>query len=157
MPLVSIVMGSESDRPFMQGASEILQKMGIEFELVVTSAHRSPARTNRYIQYLQDQKIEVVIAGAGAAAHLAGAIASKVNIPVIGVPLATTPLNGFDSLLSMVQMPSGVPVATMSIGPTGAKNAAVFAVQILARKYRELRPKLEQYKKELAGDESEAI
>jgi phosphoribosylaminoimidazole carboxylase PurE protein len=150
--LVSIVMGSASDMPVMEEAIKMLTELKIGFEVIVTSAHRSPERTSRYARNASDQGIEVIIAGAGHAAHLAGVIASNTCLPIIGVPIDSSSLNGLDALLSTVQMPPGVPVATMAIGKSGAKNAALFAAQILANKYSEIKKAMEEYRKKLLAD-----
>jgi len=129
---VGIVMGSKSDLSVMEKAAEILTQFGIEFEMSIASAHRSPRLAREYAAGARDRDVAVIIAGAGAAAHLAGVLAAETTLPVIGVPLASSPLGGFDSLLATVQMPSGVPVATMAVGPAGAANAGILAAQILA-------------------------
>lgn len=149
-PLVSIVMGSDSDLPIMDEARKILEYMNIEYEMTISSAHRSPDRTVKYAQSAIKKGVEVIIAGAGSAAHLAGVIAAETVLPVIGVPIDSSSLKGLDALLSTVQMPGGVPVATMAIGKTGAKNAAILAAQILGVKYTKIRDNLKQYKRELA-------
>ena len=149
-PLVSIVMGSDSDFPIMEESTKILDGLGIDYEITISSAHRSPTRTMKYIKAAVEKGIEVIIAGAGAAAHLAGVISAETAIPVIGVPIDSSSLNGLDALLSTVQMPGGVPVATMAIGKTGAKNAAVLAAQILGLKYPNIKCELNKYKKSLA-------
>jgi phosphoribosylaminoimidazole carboxylase PurE protein len=131
-PRVGIVMGSESDRPVMETAGKVLEGFGVPYEIVVRSAHRTPAETARYAQRAAARGIEVLIAGAGGAAHLAGAIAANSRLPVLGVPLGSSPLGGFDALLSTVQMPPGVPVGTLGVGPWGAQNAGHLAVRILA-------------------------
>lgn len=131
-PLVGIIMGSKSDIPAMEEAVRILEKFEIPYEMKILSAHRTPDETAGYVKGLAGRGVKVLIAGAGWAAHLAGIAAANTTIPVIGVPLDSSPLNGMDSLLSTVQMPPGVPVATMSIGKGGAYNAAVFSVRILA-------------------------
>ena len=148
-PLVGIIMGSISDRNIMDECVKTLKKMCINFEIAVSSAHRSPDKTRDYAINASDRGIEVIIAGAGWAAHLAGVIASYTTLPVIGVPIDSSPLRGIDSLLSTVQMPPGVPVATMAIGIGGAQNAAVFAAQILALKYPDIAKRLDQYKEGL--------
>jgi phosphoribosylaminoimidazole carboxylase PurE protein len=150
--LVSIVMGSASDMPIMEEAIKMLKELKIGFEVMVTSAHRSPERTSQYARSASDQGIEVIIAGAGHAAHLAGVIASNTCLPIIGVPIDSSSLNGLDALLSTVQMPPGVPVATMAIGKAGAKNAALFAAQILANKYSEIKKEIEDYRKRLLAE-----
>jgi phosphoribosylaminoimidazole carboxylase PurE protein len=151
MPLVGIVMGSSSDGSAMSECEDMLKKMDIEYEVTVSSAHRSPDKTRDYSINAASRGIEVIIGGAGWAAHLAGALASHTTLPVIGVPIDSSPLAGIDSLLSTVQMPPGVPVATMAIGKGGARNAAVFAAQILALKYPEIAEKVKTYKEEMKG------
>ncbi|MSR12212.1 MAG: 5-(carboxyamino)imidazole ribonucleotide mutase [Gammaproteobacteria bacterium] len=131
-PFVAILMGSESDLSIMQSATEVFKQLGIQFEIKITSAHRTPAATQKYISDAEKRGCKVFIAGAGLAAHLAGATAAHTTKPVIGVPIDSGPLNGLDALLSTVQMPAGIPVATVAIGKTGAKNAAFLAAQILA-------------------------
>jgi phosphoribosylaminoimidazole carboxylase PurE protein len=142
MPRVAVLMGSESDREVMTNAEETLGKYGVECEVVVASAHRTPDKTREYARTAEERGIKVIIAGAGAAAHLPGAVAAHTRLPVIGVPLAGTSLGGLDALLSIVQMPKGVPVATMAIGKAGAINAAIFAVQILASEDEQLASQL---------------
>jgi phosphoribosylaminoimidazole carboxylase PurE protein len=149
-PKVAVVLGSDSDYPVIQDMLKILKDFGVEHELVVSSAHRSPDRTHRYAAALEGRGIQVVIACAGAAAHLAGVLAANTILPVIGVPIDSSPLNGLDALLSTSMMPAGVPVATMGIGKSGASNAAVLAVQILARSDAELSERLHSHKKQLA-------
>ena len=129
---VSVVMGSQSDWEIMQVACDLLAKLDVSYEKKIVSAHRTPDRLYEYANSLRRRKIKVVIAGAGGAAHLPGMIASKTDIPVIGVPINATDLRGVDSLYSIVQMPKGYPVATMAIGSPGAFNAAIFAMQVLA-------------------------
>ena len=148
-PKAAIVLGSDSDYPAIADMLTILKNFGIEYELVISSAHRSPTRTHKYAQKLENRGIEVVIACAGAAAHLAGVIAAETILPVIGVPIDSSPLNGIDALLSTSMMPAGIPVATMGVGKAGASNAAVLAVQILARSDKALTNKLREYKKRL--------
>lgn len=131
-PRVGIVMGSESDRAVMEEASRVLADFGVESEIVVRSAHRTPDAARAWARRAKARGIEVVIAAAGGAAHLAGAMAAHTRLPVLGVPLASSPLAGFDALLSTVQMPPGVPVATLGVGTWGAKNAAHLALRILA-------------------------
>jgi len=131
-PLVGILMGSESDREAMDGAREVLQDLGIECEVRVMSAHRDPDAVAEYAKTAGSRGIRVIVAGAGMAAHLAGAVASRTVLPVIGVPLASGTLGGLDSLLSTVMMPKGVPVATVAVGPHGARNAGFLAAEILA-------------------------
>ena len=150
--LVGIVMGSDSDLSVMQEAAKILDGFDVQYNITVSSAHRSPELTTTYAKNAAKKGFEVIIAGAGGAAHLAGVIASKTSLPVIGVPIDSSSLNGLDSLLSTVQMPSGIPVATMALGKAGAKNAAILAVQILSLKYPELKKKLARHKKRLASE-----
>lgn len=149
-PKVAIVLGSDSDYPVIQDMIKLLKDFGIEHELIISSAHRSPDRTLRYAASLEERGIQVVIACAGAAAHLAGVIASHTILPVIGVPIDSSPLHGLDALLSTSMMPAGVPVATMGIGKSGAGNAAVLAAQILARSDPALAERLHKHKKKLA-------
>lgn len=154
MPLVSVVMGSESDMPFMQNTVDVLSEMGIEHETVVMSAHRNPEAVREFGQTARQRGIEVIIAGAGGAAHLPGVLASWTTIPVIGVPLPTSDLNGVDSLYAIVQMPAGVPVATVAIGKAGAKNAAYLASQILGIKFEKIRRSYEEHRAKLAQQKS---
>jgi phosphoribosylaminoimidazole carboxylase PurE protein len=149
---VGIVMGSDSDLPVMQEACKVLDDFGIEYEVTVASAHRSPDRAARYAQTAVDRGLDVIIAGAGGAAHLAGVMAAGTTLPVIAVPLASSPLSGFDALLSSVQMPPGVPVAVVSVGPWGARNAGLLAVQIIARRDERLREALVQHKAKMAEE-----
>lgn len=142
---VAVVMGSVSDEPVMKQAIVTLKDFGIDCEVYILSAHRMPHKTREFAMNLDKSGIEVVIAGAGKAAHLPGVIASYATVPVIGVPIKSTDLGGVDSLLSIVQMPSGVPVACMAIN--GSRNAAILALQILALKYGDIREKLEEFKK----------
>ena len=151
-PQVAIVMGSDSDLPVMQEAAKILDEFGVPYEMCIASAHRSPELTETLTKNAHKKGIEVIIAGAGGAAHLAGVIASKTTLPVLGVPIDSSSLNGLDALLSTVQMPGGVPVATMAIGKAGAKNGAIFAIQILSLKHPLLKKKLTLYKKKLATE-----
>ena len=150
--LVSVVMGSDSDLPIMTETTKVLEEFGIDFELILTSAHRTPQRTTKFAASAAGRGIKVIVVGAGAAAHLAGVIASQTTLPVIGIPINATALNGLDALLSTVQMPGGIPVATMAIGKAGAKNAALFAARILAVEDKELRTKLSAYIKKMAKD-----
>ena len=131
-PFVAILMGSKSDLEAMQAGAEVLGKFGIQYEIKISSAHRTPEATRQYVENAVERGCQVFIAGAGLAAHLAGAIAAHTTRPVIGVPMEGGPLKGFDALLSTVQMPAGVPVASVAIGRTGARNAAYLAAQILA-------------------------
>ena len=150
--LVSVVMGSDSDLPVMEEAVNILKHFDIPYELYLTSAHRAPERTSTYAKSAAKRGIKLIIAGAGAAAHLAGVIASQTPLPVIGVPINATSLNGMDALLATVQMPGGIPVAAMAIGKPGAKNAALLAIRILALENQGLQKKLQAYIKKLAKD-----
>jgi len=147
---VLILMGSDSDAPVMQAAVDVLRAFEIPCEMTVASAHRSPARVLRLVREAPGRGVKVFIVGAGAAAHLAGVVAAHTTLPVIGVPIDSSALNGMDALLSTVQMPPGVPVATVSIGTPGATNAGVLAAQMLAIGDPGLAQKLEQYKKALA-------
>ncbi len=149
-PKVAIVMGSDSDYPVIQDMLKLMDGFEIPYEVTVSSAHRSPDRTHRYAATLEERGIQVVIACAGAAAHLAGVLAAYTILPVIGVPIDSSPLNGLDALLSTCMMPPGVPVATMGIGKMGASNAAILAAQILARNDTGLAQRLRDYKKQLA-------
>ena len=149
-PLVAIVLGSDNDQPVIQDMMQILRDFRIPYEITVSSAHRSPDRTRRYAVSLVGRGVQVVIACAGAAAHLAGVLASHTILPVIGVPIDSSPLKGIDALLSISMMPAGVPVATMGVGKAGASNAAVLAAQILARSDARLADRLKEYKKQLA-------
>ena len=154
-PLVAIVMGSDSDLSVMEENAKILSEFQIPYEMTVSSAHRSPERTADYARKAEGRGIEVIIAGAGGAAHLAGVIAGHTILPVIGVPMESG-LMGLDSLLSTVQMPGGVPVATVAIGKAGARNAGILAGQILAGKHPELKESLHRYKAGLAAKVEEA-
>ncbi len=149
-PLVGIVMGSDSDLDVMKGVAAVLDKFEIPFEMTVASAHRSPARAAEFAGTARDRGIKLIIAGAGHAAHLAGAMAAHSPLPIIGVPIPSSCLQGFDALLSTVQMPPGVPVATMAIGKPGAKNAGVLAAQILALSNPDIEQRLDEYRKEMA-------
>ena len=142
-PRVGVVMGSESDRAVMEEAVKVLTEFGVGCELVVRSAHRTPAAAARWARSARARGLEVIIAGAGGAAHLAGAMAANTRLPVLGVPLASSPLGGFDALLSTVQMPPGVPVGTLGVGSWGARNAAHLALRILALADRALARRLE--------------
>jgi len=146
---VSVIMGSDSDLETMRGAIGILKDFGISHEVKILSAHRSPAMTAAFAGKAEKKGVKIIIAGAGGAAHLAGVIASHTCLPVIGVPMDTKALKGLDSLLSTVQMPSGIPVATVSIGKTGAQNAGILAAQILSANNAGLRRKLKAHKKKL--------
>ena len=147
--LIGVIMGSKSDFEIMQGCVDVLVEFGIPYETRVLSAHRTPELTREYAVSAAGRGVEVIIAGAGWAAHLAGFIASNTIVPVIGIPIDSSPLKGIDSLLSTVQMPYGIPVATVAIGSGGAKNAAVLAAQILALKYPDIADKLRDYRQKL--------
>lgn len=150
--LVSVVMGSDSDLPVMEEAVKVLEDFSIPHELFLTSAHRTPARTAQFAYGAAKRGVRVIIVGAGAAAHLAGVIASQTLLPVIGVPIDATSLQGLDALLATVQMPGGIPVATMAIGKSGAKNAALLAIRILALDDAELLKKLQGYVLKMAQE-----
>jgi phosphoribosylaminoimidazole carboxylase PurE protein len=154
-PRVSIVMGSDSDLDIMREAAKTLEEFGIEYEIDVTSAHRSPERTAEYARKAAARGVRVIIAGAGGAAHLAGVIAAHTSLPVIGVPIPSTSLQGMDSLLATVQMPAGIPVATVAIGKPGATNAGILAAQILAVSSEPLARKLGEHKKKLENSVDE--
>jgi 5-(carboxyamino)imidazole ribonucleotide mutase len=143
---VAILMGSPNDYEEMKPAEEVLARLGIETDVRVISAHRTPERLTRFLAGAEDAGIEVVICGAGGAAHLAGVTAAHTLLPVLGVPIQSSPLSGLDSLLSTVQMPGGIPVATFGIGRSGAKNAGLFAAAILARRDEGLRKRIEEYR-----------
>ena len=149
-PRVAIVMGSDSDLEIIREAANALAGFGIAYEMEITSAHRAPERTASYARHAVERGIRIIIAGAGGAAHLAGVIAAHTILPVIGVPIPSTSLNGLDSLLATVQMPAGIPVATVAIGKAGATNAAILALQILAVGDPELVAKLHAHKEKLA-------
>jgi len=143
-PSVGIIMGSDSDLPVMKEAAKVLEEFDVNYEITVVSAHRTPDRMFEYAKSAETRGVEVIIAGAGGAAHLPGMVAAITPLPVIGVPVKTSSLNGFDSLLSIVQMPGGVPVATVSIN--NAKNAGLLALEILGIKYTAIREKIKKYK-----------
>jgi 5-(carboxyamino)imidazole ribonucleotide mutase len=151
-PLVGILMGSKSDYDYLAPACEMLTQLGISYEARVLSAHRTPDETTDYAAAAEKRGLFCIIAAAGGAAHLGGVIASKTILPVLGVPIPSTSLNGMDSLLSIVQMPAGVPVATFSIGKPGATNAAIFAAQIIGAVKPEVREKLRAWRKAKAAD-----
>ena len=155
-PKVAVIMGSDSDLPVMEAAVEVLEQFGVPFELGVLSAHRSPQATHDFAASAEGRGIRVIIAGAGGAAHLAGVVASVTALPVIGVPMPTDRAGGLDSLLSTLQMPRGVPVATMGLGKSGAHNAALLAVQILALSDDALREAFRTHKAALADKVKEA-
>lgn len=148
-PLVGIVMGSKSDWETMQHAAETLKQLGIPYEVKILSAHRTPDEAMEYAATAEERGLQVIIAGAGGAAHLPGVLAAKTLLPVLGVPMQTSALGGLDSLLSIVQMPAGVPVGTLAIGKAGATNAALLAAAILSIKYPEIRERLRQYRQSL--------
>lgn len=147
---VAVVMGSDSDLPVLKPAIELLHEFGVESEVIVASAHRTPLKVQELVSSAQDRGVGAFISAAGAAAHLGGVIASYTTLPVIGVPINATALNGIDALLSTVQMPSGIPVATMAIN--GAKNAAIFVVEIFALSNPELKQKLAQYRAKMVEE-----
>ncbi len=151
-PRVLILMGSDSDLPVMERASKQLEEFNIPYFMTVSSAHRTPDRTVKLVREAERKGVEVIIAGAGAAAHLAGVIAAHTILPVIGVPIDSSPLKGIDALYSTVQMPPGIPVATMAVGKSGAKNAAIFAAQILGRKDKKIAAALKSFKKKMARE-----
>jgi 5-(carboxyamino)imidazole ribonucleotide mutase len=148
-PLVLLMMGSDTDLPIMQEAADMLRSFDVPYEMRISSAHRSPVRTLALASEAADRGIRVIIAGAGMAAHLAGVVASKTILPVIGVPMPGGALNGVDALYATVQMPAGIPVASMAIGKAGAKNAGLFAVQILALSMPDLGESLLRYRVEM--------
>ncbi|MAG14429.1 MAG: 5-(carboxyamino)imidazole ribonucleotide mutase [Dehalococcoidales bacterium] len=149
MPTVTIVMGSKSDNDALQPTLEILTQLGIDYEVNVISAHRTPEKARQYGMTARERGIEVIIAAAGGAAHLPGVLASWTTLPVIGVPLPVGELKGVDALYSIVQMPAGIPVASVAIGSAGAKNAAYLAAEILGLKYDSIRQAYEKYRKDL--------
>jgi len=149
MPLVAVVMGSKSDTEALQPTLEILNQLGIEHEVNVISAHRTPDKARQYAQEAAGRGIEVIIAAAGGAAHLPGVLASWTTLPVIGVPLSSSELKGVDALYSIVQMPAGIPVACVAIGSAGAKNAAYLAAEILGLKHDKIKKAYEKYRREL--------
>jgi phosphoribosylamine--glycine ligase len=149
-PLVGIVMGSDSDLEIMRETASVLKKFGVPYEMTVASAHRSPLRASEYARTAMERGIKVIVAGAGHAAHLAGAMSAYTILPIIGIPIDSSCLKGLDSLLSTVQMPPGIPVATVSIGKPGAVNAGILALQILALSDTTIQNKLLDYKQELA-------
>jgi len=148
-PLVAVVMGSDSDCDIMSGSSRILEKLGIPYEVHVMSAHRTPEKTMKFAKEASYRGLKVLIVGAGGAAHLPGVIAAMTLLPTLGVPIPSSPLHGIDSLLSILQMPSGVPVGTMAVGKAGAENAALMAAEILALGDERVRAELERYREEL--------
>lgn len=154
-PKVLIIMGSDSDLPVMEETAKVLKEFGVPFEMRVSSAHRSPKRTSELASGASGRGVKVIIAAAGMAAHLAGVIAAETTLPVIGVPIGGGSLNGIDALYAMVQMPGGIPVATMAIGKAGAKNAALLAVQMLSLSDEGLTEQLVAYKKKLSTEVAE--
>ena len=152
MPLIGVVMGSKSDAEAIQPTLDTLKELGIDYEVSVISAHRTPEKARQYGLATRSRGIEVVIAAAGGAAHLPGVLASWTTLPVIGVPLASSALKGVDALYSIVQMPAGIPVASVAIGTAGAKNAAYLAAEILGLKYGHVQKAYEKYRNELRGD-----
>jgi phosphoribosylamine--glycine ligase len=151
-PRVLIMMGSDSDLSVMEKTGEMLDELNIAYDMTVSSAHRTPDRTLNLVRDAEKNGVEVIIAGAGAAAHLAGVIASHTILPVIGVPIDSSPLNGIDALYSTVQMPPGIPVATMAVGKAGAKNAALFAAQIIGLKDSTVSKALMSYREKMAAE-----
>lgn len=149
-PAVAIVCGSKSDLPVLEGTEKMLDKLGVSYEITVASAHRSPAKVLEFCRRADAAGSQVIIAAAGHAAHLAGVVAAHTTLPVLGLPIPSSDLQGLDSLLAMVQMPGGVPVGVMALGRAGAKNAAVFAAQIIATSDEALKARLLNYKAELA-------
>lgn len=154
-PIVGILMGSDSDLPVMKAAADFFASMDIPYEMTVASAHRTPAKAMEYAQTAKDRGLKAIIAGAGMAAHLAGVIASHTDLPVVGVPLDASSLNGLDALLATVQMPPGVPVATMGIGKAGAKNAGVFVTRMLAIENKEIAKKLVLFREKMVEEVEE--
>ena len=151
-PLVGVIMGSKSDWETMSHADAVLSEFNVPHECLVVSAHRTPAWMAEYASNAAGRGLEIIIAGAGGAAHLPGMVAAQTGLPVIGVPVQSTALNGIDSLLSIVQMPKGVPVATVAIGPSGAANAGLLAVAILATSRPDLRAKLQAYRDRITAE-----
>lgn len=159
-PQIAVLMGSDSDFDIMREAVLILKKFNVPCDVVVTSAHRTPERTTAYVREARGKGIQAFIVGAGAAAHLAGVVAAETTLPVIGVPIDATSMNGLDALLSTVMMPGGIPVATMAIGKAGARNAALFAVAMLAAHTPRLKEELDAYRdgfKQSVAAKSEAV
>ncbi len=150
--LVGILMGSDSDRPVMEKAAHLLKDFGVAHEMRIASAHRSPQKVLQYAREAEGRGIKIIIAGAGGAAHLAGVLAAHTLLPVIGVPINASPLGGLDAVLSTLQMPGGVPVATMAVGASGAKNAALLALQILALNDESLARRLKKFKEQMARE-----
>jgi phosphoribosylaminoimidazole carboxylase PurE protein len=154
-PAVGIVMGSDSDLPIMNETARLLEELNVPYEMEIASAHRTPDRAAAYARSAAERGLRVIVAGAGGAFHLAGVVAAHTTLPVIAVPLASSPLVGFDALLAAVQMPGGVPVGVMAVGKAGAVNAGIFAAQILATSDRALAARLAHYKEKLAGKVAE--
>jgi 5-(carboxyamino)imidazole ribonucleotide mutase len=152
MPPVAVVMGSKSDAEVMQATQDVLDSLAIGYEVNVISAHRTPEKAKQFALNARGHGIEVIIAAAGGAAHLPGVLASWTSLPIIGVPLASSDLQGLDALLSIAQMPAGIPVATVAVGKAGAKNAAYLAAEILGLKYPEIRDAYDEYRKGLQGE-----
>jgi len=152
MPLVAVVMGSKSDTEALKPTLEVLNQLGIDYEVNVISAHRTPEKARQFGQSARDKGFEVIIAAAGGAAHLPGVVASWTTLPVIGIPLASSELKGVDALYSIVQMPSGIPVACVAIGSAGAKNAAFLAAQILGLKHKRIRDAYDKFRSDLQGE-----
>ena len=144
--LVGVIMGSKSDWPTMKNATEILEKLGVSYEVKVVSAHRTPDLMFEYAETAEERGLEVIIAGAGGSAHLPGMVASKTIIPVLGVPVQSKALSGHDSLLSIVQMPGGIPVGTLAIGDSGAKNAGILAAQIVGNHNEDIRKRVSKFR-----------
>ncbi len=154
-PLVAVVMGSASDANIMKGSIDQLKELSIPYEVKITSAHRTPEQTRKFAETAGERGIEVIIAGAGWSAHLAGVIAAHTTLPVIGVPIDSSVLQGMDALLSTVQMPPGIPVATVAIGKGGAKNASILAAQILSLKYPDIAENLKKFRENLTRSAEE--
>ncbi len=152
MPLVGVVMGSKSDTEALKSTLDALTQLGIDYEVNVISAHRTPEKARQYGQAARERGLEVIIAAAGGAAHLPGVMASWTTIPVIGVPLPSGEMKGVDALYSIVQMPAGIPVACVAVGAPGARNAAYLAAEILGLKYDNIRKAYDEYRKKLQGD-----
>lgn len=151
-PQVGVVMGSDSDLPIVEEALQVLDEFGVPYEVKILSAHRSPDQTSAYAKSAAERGLRVILAAAGWAAHLGGVLAAETILPVIGIPVNSSPLQGLDALLATVQMPPGIPVATMAIGKGGAHNAALFAIQVLALQEPQLRERLQQFKLRMAED-----
>jgi len=152
MPLVAVVMGSKSDTEALKPTLEVLNQLGIDYEVNVISAHRTPEKARQFGQSAREKGFEVIIAAAGGAAHLPGVLASWSTLPVIGIPLASSDLKGIDALYSIVQMPSGIPVACVAVGSTGAKNAAFLAAEILGLKHKSIREAYDKFRRDLQGE-----